>query len=95
MTQVLRLDAHLVESLKIADFFNGLQGVGLETIFMPGDGISLPATTQFIGGNTFDVRYDVDRSDPKQLEELHRLEQEGEIEEIRLKFNPGFKKNRS
>ena len=87
------LEADLANKLRSDEVLKGLSAGRIETRFMPGEGIDLAARSS-ITSERIIVRYDPERSDPSQIEKLHRLEESGEIGEITLKFLLRYRINR-
>jgi hypothetical protein len=89
-----QLEGHLVKKLQAEEILQGISDGRIESRFGPGEGIDLTATTSIGSDRVIDIRYDPKRSDPNQVEQLHKLEDNGEIGEIKLKIILGYKINR-
>jgi|CXWL01.1.fsa_nt_gi hypothetical protein len=79
------LDSHLTHKLALDDFLQGIPGSSVDAEVKLNEEISLTATVQVADVRQLNIVFDQDRSDPKEMEKLNKL-QKPELPIIDMSF---------
>jgi len=87
-----QLESHLPGKLRADAFLAGVPNIEMDARFRPDPSVDLTATIRLMPGG-IDIRYDPDRSNPRDIDKLHELEKSGDISSINVQVLLGYKAN--
>jgi hypothetical protein len=88
------LESHLRKKFHSDAILAGVSDVGLDARFRPDPEVDLTAMVYIRPNRGIAIEYDLNRSDPKDVNRLHELEKSGNISEINIQLLLGYKGRR-